>query len=100
VIGSGLLLVRVDAKVLSTVLAGWLRFTGHTAAGRRWRLVIAIDGKILRGSRPADGSQVHLLAAYDTSTGVVLAQVQIAAKSTRSRRSPRRWTESKPNSAA
>jgi hypothetical protein len=46
--------------------------------------VIAIDGKVLRGSRLPDGSQVHLLSAYDTGTGVVLAQVQIAAKSNES----------------
>jgi predicted transposase YbfD/YdcC len=50
-------------------------------ADGRWRRVIAIDGKVLRGSRLPDGSRVHLLSAYDTSTGVVLAQVQIAAKS-------------------
>jgi predicted transposase YbfD/YdcC len=43
--------------------------------------VIAIDGKTLRGARRADGSQVHLLSALDTSTGIVLAQVTIAAKS-------------------
>jgi hypothetical protein len=80
------LLVRVNAEVLSTVLAGWLRARvpatiAPPVADRRWRRVIAIDGKVLRGSRLPDGSQVHLLPAYDTSTGVVLAQVQIAAKS-------------------
>src|SRR5256886_16410696 len=81
------LLVRVDAEELSTVLAGWLRARNTpasvtaTVAGRRWRRVIAVDGKVLRGSRLPDGSQVHLLSAYDTATGVVLAQVQIAAKS-------------------
>src|SRR6266480_2627335 len=77
------LLVRVDAEVLSTVLAGWLRarVTPPAVADRRWRRVIAVDGKVLRGSRLPDGSQVHLLSAYDTGTGVVLAQVQIAAKS-------------------
>lgn len=77
------LLVRVDAEVLSAVLAGWLRarVTPAAVADRRWRRVIAIDGKVLRGSRLPDGSQVHLLSAYDTGTGVVLAQVQIAAKS-------------------
>jgi hypothetical protein len=32
-------------------------------------------------SRAADGRQVHLFSAYDTSTGIVLAQVQIAVKS-------------------
>src|SRR5262249_12131596 len=35
----------------------------------------------LRGARLSDGRQVHLLSAYDTATGVVLAQVQIDAKS-------------------
>lgn len=77
------LLIRIDAEVLSTVLARWLR--ARTApvvvAGRRWRLVIAIDGKVERGARITDGRQVHLLSAYDTSTGIVLAQVQIAVKS-------------------
>jgi predicted transposase YbfD/YdcC len=88
------LLVRVDAEVLTTVLAGWLRArseastpastsasTSRPVTDHRWRRVIAIDGKVLRGSRLPDGSQVHLLSAYDTGTGVVLAQVQIAAKS-------------------
>jgi predicted transposase YbfD/YdcC len=77
------LLIRIDAEVLSAVLARWLRArTAPVAAtGRRWRLVIAVDGKVERGARLADGRQVHLLSAYDTSTGIVLAQVQIAAKS-------------------
>src|SRR6266568_3900933 len=48
---------------------------------RRWWLVIAIDGKVERGARLPDGRQVHLLSAYDTAAGVVLAQMQIAAKS-------------------
>jgi predicted transposase YbfD/YdcC len=77
------LLVRIDADVLSAVLTGWLRArcAPVVMAGRRWRLVIAIDGKVERGARLPDGRQVHLLSAYDTSAGVVLAQVQIAAKS-------------------
>ncbi|WP_434742723.1 ISAs1 family transposase [Micromonospora sp. SH-82] len=50
-------------------------------AGRRWRLVVAVDGKVVRGARLADGRQVHLLSAYEVSTGIVLAQVQTAAKS-------------------
>ncbi|MFV2028563.1 ISAs1 family transposase, partial [Micromonospora sp. LOL_028] len=63
------LLIRVDAQALSTVLASWLlaRTTAVTRSGRRWRLVIAVDGKVVRGARLADGRQVHLLSAYDTS---------------------------------
>jgi hypothetical protein len=64
------------------VLAGWLRcrVAPVVIAGRR-RLVIAIDGNVERGARLPDGRQVHLLSAYDTAAGIVLAQVQIAAKS-------------------
>jgi predicted transposase YbfD/YdcC len=81
------LLVRTDADVLSAVLTGWLRsratIVEHTvaAAGRRSRMVIAVDGKVLRGARLPEGRQVHLLSAYDTTTGLVLAQVPIEAKS-------------------
>lgn len=77
------LLIRIDAEVFSQVLARWLRGRAAPvlAAGHWWRLVIAVDGKVARGARLGDGRQVHLLSAYDTSTGIVLAQVQIAAKS-------------------
>jgi hypothetical protein len=40
-----------------------------------------VDGKLLRGAQLPEGRQVHLLSAYDTDTGIVLAQVAIAAKS-------------------
>jgi hypothetical protein len=77
------LLIRIDDQALSAVLARWLRSRSGpvVVGGRRWRLVIAIDGKVARGARLGHGRQVHLLSAYDTVTGVVLAQVQIAAKS-------------------
>jgi predicted transposase YbfD/YdcC len=78
------LLIRLDADLLSTVLAGWLRTrTRHSDRHRRprYRQVIAVDGKTLRGARRADGGQVHLLSALDTSTGIVLAQVTVSAKS-------------------
>jgi predicted transposase YbfD/YdcC len=77
------LLIRIDAQVLQAVLTGWLRARSAPVVigGRRWRLVVAIDGKVQRGARLPDGRQVHLLSAYDTGAGMVLAQVQIAAKS-------------------
>ncbi|HET9138761.1 ISAs1 family transposase [Actinophytocola sp.] len=77
-------LVRVDAHVLQAVLTGWLRRrlpARPAARPRHGRVVIAVDGKTLRGARLADGRQVHLLCAYDTATGIVLAQVAVAAKS-------------------
>ncbi|MGW5669193.1 ISAs1 family transposase [Micromonospora sp. NPDC003776] len=78
------LLTRLDADLLSVVLAGWLRTRAQPSVtpGRpRYRTVTAIDGKTLRAARRPDGGQVHLLSALDTSTGIVLAQVTVAAKS-------------------
>jgi predicted transposase YbfD/YdcC len=77
------LLIRLDPTLLAGVLAGWLHTrTGRAGpAPRRYRRVIAVDGKTLRGARLGDGRQVHLLAALDTATGIVLAQVTVATKS-------------------
>jgi hypothetical protein len=77
------LLIRIDHEILAAVLTRWLRARAAPVVvpGRRWRLVIAVDGKVERGARLTDGRQVHLLSAYDVSSGIVLAQVQIAAKS-------------------
>ena len=77
------LLTRLDAGLLSTVLAGWLRARTPPVAAqpKRYRTVIAVDGKTLRGARLDGGRQVHLLSALDTTTGIVLAQVTVDAKS-------------------
>jgi predicted transposase YbfD/YdcC len=77
------LLTRLDDTLLGTVLAGWLRTRTpiEVTRPRRYRTVIAIDGKTLRGARTGDGRQVHLLSALDTTTGIVLAQVTVDAKS-------------------
>ncbi len=48
------------------------------AGGRR---VIAIDGKSVRGARAAGNTAPHLVAALDHHLGVVVGQVQVAAKS-------------------
>jgi DDE family transposase len=77
------LLTRLDAAQVSAVLAGWLRSRTPPAPTRprRYRTVIAVDGKTLRGARLPEGRQVHLLSALDTSTGIVLAQVTVNTKS-------------------
>lgn len=77
------LLTRLDPALLSAVLAGWLRSRTPPAPARprRYRTVIAVDGKTLRGARLPAGRQVHLLSALDTSTGIVLAQVTVDTKS-------------------
>jgi predicted transposase YbfD/YdcC len=77
------LLTRLDATLISNVLAGWLRTRAQpmTTRPRRYRTVIAVDGKTMRGARLPDGRQTHLLSALDTSTGIVLAQVTVDTKS-------------------
>jgi predicted transposase YbfD/YdcC len=77
------LLVRIDAQTLQAVLVDWLhsRLPAPPATRPPARRVIAVDGKVVRGARLPGGGQVYLLSAYDTATGVVLAQVQVSAKS-------------------
>jgi predicted transposase YbfD/YdcC len=79
-------LQRVDPDTLDRVVSAWLAARaagGRTAANRAvaTRPVIAVDGKTARGSRHHDLSGVHLLAAFDTGTGVVLGQARVDAKS-------------------
>lgn len=75
----GRLLSRVDADALDTAVGRWLINRATAVPGAVARRVIAVDGKTLRGSgRPGD--QVHLLAAVDQHTGVVLAQTDVDGK--------------------
>lgn len=83
---------RVDPDELDTAVSGWLarrarRATsaaststgpggtgpGGTAAVR----AIAVDGKTARRSRSGDGRAVHLPAALDHGSGVVLGQTEV-----------------------
>jgi predicted transposase YbfD/YdcC len=75
------LLIRIDAEVLSQVLARWLRGRARPVLARRPMVAPRRRWEGRAGARLGDERQVHLLSAYDTSTGIVLAQVQITAKS-------------------
>lgn len=72
------LLVRVDSVALTSALASWLLARGPDQGTSR--RVIAVDGKIVRGTVNGDGHPVHLLAAYDVATGITLAQVPLETK--------------------
>jgi len=68
----------IDAGAADTQMCAWLR--AEAAAGRlNWRH-IAIDGKTVRGAVRPDGTQPHLLAAYDVTAGTVLGQAGVEAK--------------------
>src|SRR5690348_14455219 len=68
----------VSADVLDRVLGAWLHTRAIRAGGR---LVIAIDGKTVRGARNKDGKAPHLVAALAHGIGTVLGQVAVDAKS-------------------
>src|ERR1700728_4894260 len=70
--------VLVSADVLDRVLGAWLWTRAVRAGGR---LVIAIDGKTVRGAKGKDRKDPHLVAALAHGIGAVLGQVAVNAKS-------------------
>src|SRR6185437_10309302 len=68
----------IGPDVLDRVLGAWL-WTRVVQAGGR--LVIAIDGKAVRGARNKDGKAPHLVAALAHGIGAVLGQVAVEEKS-------------------
>ena len=69
---------RVSADVLDRVLGAWLWTRAVRAGGR---LVIAIDGKTVRGARSKNRKAPHLVAALAHGIGAVLGQVAVDEKS-------------------
>jgi predicted transposase YbfD/YdcC len=81
-------LQTLDAEALDRAVSAWLMTrstpaaaipTVRPAATPAVR-VIAIDGKSARGARGPDGRAVHVLAALDHHSGVVLGQNVVDAK--------------------
>jgi predicted transposase YbfD/YdcC len=71
-------LQAVDAEALDGAVSAWLMTrSAPLATGLR---MIAIDGKSARGARGPDGRVVHLLAAFDHVSGVVLGQTVVDGK--------------------
>lgn len=67
----------VDEGALQEVTTTFLR--QHKEAGKS--VLVAIDGKVMRGTIPTGSSQgVHLLAAYLPAEGLVLMQVEVGEK--------------------
>jgi hypothetical protein len=81
-------LQAVDAEALDRTVSAWLatRATSPpvtpavSPAARPAARVIAVDGKSARGARGPDGRAVHLLAAFDHDSGVVLGQTVVEGK--------------------
>jgi predicted transposase YbfD/YdcC len=74
------ILQKIDLDALDAAVSGWLAARRPDPAPGEMR-VVAVDGKTARGARTEDGTQVHLLAAFDPTSGVVLGQTQVDGKS-------------------
>ncbi|MFD3586819.1 ISAs1 family transposase [Streptomyces sp. NPDC058683] len=78
------LLQRVDGDALDAAISAYLQARAappSLSEGKRpVRRVIAVDGKVVRGSRTKTVTVIQLLAALDHQ-GVVLAQRQVASRS-------------------
>lgn len=70
-------LQRLAPDELDALIGAWMWLRTNTIDGRR---VIAFDGKTLRGARDRAGNLVHLLAGLCQTTGTVLAQIAVGAK--------------------
>ena len=68
----------VSADILDRVLGAWLWTRAVQAGGR---LVIAIDGKTVRGAKSKGGKAPHLVAALAHGIGAVLGRVAVDEKS-------------------
>lgn len=66
-------LQSIDAEAVDQAIYGWLNslFSGDA---------VAFDGKVLKGARNENGSQIHLLSAIIQQEGITVAQKQIASK--------------------
>lgn len=70
-------LSKIDGDIFDCLLGAFMHVRTFIALGRR---VIAIDGKAVRGARTRTTKAPFLVAAVDHDAGVIVGQVQVAAK--------------------
>ncbi|WP_308295811.1 transposase family protein [Streptomyces sp. ISL-96] len=74
------LLARIDGDVLDRAVGRWLADRRPKATGDAGLRGLAVDGKSLRGAAKAKDRKIHLLAAVEHTTGLVLAQLDVGEK--------------------
>jgi predicted transposase YbfD/YdcC len=74
------LLRKLDGQALAAAFGAWLAAQVMAGLVDASCLVIALDGKAVRGARTADGKAPHLLAAMITGARAVIAQKDVDAK--------------------
>lgn len=70
----------VDADALDRVIGEWLLDLVRSGHLEEHQLVVAVDGKSLRGARQDDGRPVHLFAAMVQGDRAVIAQSEVDHK--------------------
>src|SRR5262249_19186104 len=83
---------RIDGDALDRAVGRWVAARRAGADGQLH--AVAVDGKTLRGAARATGRKIHLLAACDHLSGLVLAQLDVARRPTRSPASSLCWRPS------
>jgi predicted transposase YbfD/YdcC len=68
---------RIDGDALDRAVGAWLADRRPESSGLRG---LSVDGKSLRGAAKARGRKVHLLAALEHTSGLVLAQLDVGEK--------------------
>jgi predicted transposase YbfD/YdcC len=71
---------RLDGQAVAAAFGAWLRAQVIAGLADAESLVIALDGKTVRGARSRDGNAPHMLAAMICGARVVLAQKDVDAK--------------------
>jgi hypothetical protein len=68
----------IDTQQFQRLFVDWIKAWLNPEVANK---VIAIDGKTLRGSHDGAHSAIHLVSAFASEAGIVLAQVKTSEKS-------------------
>jgi hypothetical protein len=74
-------LAAVEVDALDRIVGAWLFEQVRAGVLSAAQLVLALDGKSLRGALRADGRAVHLFSAMVHGAGIVVGQVEVDNKS-------------------
>jgi len=74
-------LACVDTEALDSVVGAWLFDQVKRGVIGAEQLVLALDGKSMRGALREDGRAVHLFGAMVHGTGIVIGQAEVDEKS-------------------
>ncbi len=83
---------KVECRELEQIISDYFKrqLSGPGQLAARGTITMSIDGKTLRGTIPAGATQgVHLMAAYLPGQGIVVAQVEVGAKTNEITAAPR-----------